>query len=334
MTELLLSAWGEFWIVVWVPPLLWAIVLLLDVFQTNHIFQDRWDGPIISSLFMVFPAISFFLLFPCELPNVQKGGIIAASGVFSAMAVFYYFSALEQRDDVVMADSLNSIAIVLVPLINYMVFGVDYNFYGILAIMLAFVSALLFALEPSSFRDNLIRLRSHNPAFWKAFAYMMISVLFLTLSIVMADHAYSFVPFSTGIVLFSLGNVIVGLGLWLTSPSIVKKVKHAHYNSSRTGVLDLIRENWRIFIIAELTAVLAIVFFQRAIDLGDAAIAIIIESTTPFVVMFMSFLILSIKAFARSILTEISKKQLYNPVIKIVACIGMFVSLMLVALFV
>ena len=43
--------------------------------------------------------------------------------------------------------------------------------------------------------------------------------------------------------------------------------------------------------VAELTAVLAIVFFQRAVDLGDAAVAVIIESTTPFVVMLLSFII-------------------------------------------
>ena len=334
MLEMLVSAWNEFWIVVWIPPLLWAVVLLMDVFQTNHIFQDRWDGPIISSLFLIFPGLAFFIFFPFEFPSLEKGVVMVVSGIFSAMAVFYYFSALKHRDDVVIADSLNSIAIVLVPLINYLVFGIDYNFYGVLAIMLAFASALLFAIEPPLARANLINLISSNPDFWKAFVAMMISVMFLTLSIVMADHAYSFVPFATGIALFSLGNVVVGIILWIFCPNMIETVKHTRSSFSRTGILALARDNWRIFLIAELTAMLAIVFFQRAVDLGDAAIAVIIESTTPFVVMLLSLIVLSIRIFAKSLLLEIGKKQLYNPIIKLIASIGMLISLALVMLFI
>ena len=69
---------------------------------------------------------------------------------------------------------------------------------------------------------------------------MMVSVLFLTLSIVLADFGYSSVQFATGMVLFSLGNVIVGLVLWVRCPNIIQTVKHSNLNSSRTGIVDLI----------------------------------------------------------------------------------------------
>ena len=319
------SVINNYWIIVWLSPFIWSLVLLLDVYQTNEVFQDRWDGSIISSLFMIIPIIVLPITSDLAIQTSKSAFFAISSGALISMASFYYFSALKHKDDAVFAESINTIAILLVPLFSFVLFGAKYDYFGVIAICLAFLNGLIFAVEPSLFNGAEKKDFFHNKAHWRAFKAMLISTFFLALSVVLADRAYEDFDYSTCLFLISLGCVSTGIIMWVLSPSIVEKSD----NVKRIGIISLIKCNWKIFTISEIMAVMATVSFQRALELGNATLTFIVDSTVPIIVMVLSVLIVSFGSLKGTIAHSIATRQLHNPFIKVIACIGMLLSLIL-----
>lgn len=300
--------WGQWYIIAFLAPFLWAVMNIIDTYFVGGVYEDEWDGGIISSFFqsaawllLIFGFVEF------QFPGFYPVLVAIASGIFLSFSFFYYFRALFISNDVVVIGAIWNLSVPLVPFLAWFLARERLTMENYLGIILTFLGATLFVIHKQIREKNIGNLAKN----------MLLAVVLLSLSMVLQSWVYdqAETDFWTGFLLFSSGSVLAGGFMVIADKrSWHERVVH---------LKNLTKKYFHVFLFAELLGLLAILSSQRAINLSPAVSYVAaIESTVPVFVMVLSFVLALIlfktnNTKARQIFTD----QLNAVGIKIGACI-------------
>lgn len=292
-------------IVALIAPMLWALVSLIDNYFVDNVYEDEFDGIILSSLFQLLP----WLLVPVGVLHFSPFGWnmlwAVASGFFFLASLFQYFRSLFRVNDSALMQILWSLSVPLVPFIAFFVVGEVLLLFHYLGIAIAFAGVLLFNFDIDSGATKRLR---------KVALPMTYAVVFMALSMVFGKKAFVFSSdVQTNFLLFCLGGVFILLLVpMFDRTSIVERGVH---------IGTLLKKYFLVFLLAEGFSVLATFSSQWAIKLAPSiSFVSVIESLTPVFVVFMSLLLLiSMPFFGGKRLERIYREQIVHMPVKVLA---------------
>jgi drug/metabolite transporter (DMT)-like permease len=275
---------GELWFL-WLPmafvaPLLWAMVSTLDLYFVRGLYQDEWDGTLISGAFQFFPWLLVALgMLPFTWPTASATIYALAGGGMFLASFFFYFRALFRHADVALIQILWNVAILVVPVMAWAWSDeslLPAHYFGI---VLAFFGSSLFAARGGLLRWGFLRVAG----------IMVWAVLLFSASMVLQEEAYRHAhsQFLDVYLVFSLGvaGAAALLAMWRPRMTAARVRRFA---GMKPGFIALL-------VSAEGVSFAGTVFSQRAIDLSPSPSFIAaIESSVPVFVMLYSLLLASV----------------------------------------
>jgi drug/metabolite transporter (DMT)-like permease len=277
-------------IISFMAPMSWALVNIIDVYFVDGVYKDELDGTIISGLFQILPW--FFLVF---LLNVDFGRIIDrgpagnifginsilwisfVGGVLYTSAFYFYFKALFNHNDVSLLQILWNLTVIAVPVLSFILLKESLPIYKYIGMGVTFAGATMLSFNPE-IRKKLSR---------RYIFIMLGAVLFLSVSMILQERAFSLLDELFGNDGFWFGFLFFGIGAFITG------VLFSIY--SNRNPLPLIRKYYKIFIIGEGIYFLGNLFSQRAIDLAPSVSYVaVIETFVPVFVLAFSLIIIFI----------------------------------------
>ena len=246
----------------------WAISSVLDVcFVSNGIYKRAVDGTMVSGLFCLLPAAA--TIGYVQFENIDLG--ILCMGMLSGAAyllhVYFYFKALFELNDAVNAEVFNSLNVVVVPVLAFIVLAERLSWSHYLAIGITAVAIVLLI------GAQLSRLSSRSVVF------LVASVT--SISVMMVSQAWILerVDYATGIWLYSSTAFV----LTLAAVALVAENRH------RVG--QMFRRFAPIFIVVEMLEIAAVLSSQRATATGPSvSLVALIECALPIFIMLFSFM--------------------------------------------
>jgi drug/metabolite transporter (DMT)-like permease len=276
----------EHWLLVaFVAPVFWSLVNIIDVYFVGGIYNDEYDGSIISSLFQMLPWT--ILIFAVDInfspfigfsPNGSFHfnpalGMAFLGGILFSLSFFFYFKALFKENDAPMLQIIWILNIALVPVLTFFLFGEKLGLWKYLGMGVIFLGAFLLSFNPKM-KNKLSR---------KYLFIMSGAVVFLAISMVLAERAYILLGaeslrsggFWVGFLFFSLGYFFWGVLLvaW-----------------KKRNIFPMVGKYWKIFLLAEGVSFLGTMGSQRAIDISPSVSYVAaIETLSPAFVVLFSF---------------------------------------------
>lgn len=310
--------WSQWYIIAFLAPLFWAIMNIIDVYFVSSVYDDEWDGGIISSFFqltvwllLIFGVVEF------QFPGLWPALMAVVSGISLSLSFFYYFRTLFSSHDVVVIGAVWNLSVPLVPFLAWFLVGERLTMMNYLGIMFAFVGATLFVIHK----------RIRGRGLGGLIKNMFLAVLLLSLSMVLQNWVYDSAKteFWTGFLLFSFGSALAGGFMVLMD-------RHSWYERL-SHLKNLTKKYFHVFFFAELLGLLAILSSQRAISLSPAVSYVAaIESTVPiFVMALSSILALVLFKTDNKKAHQIFADQLDAIGIKIIACVLIIVGIYLIS---
>ncbi len=290
-------------------PFLWAVVSVIDTYLVHSIYEDEYEGAIISGIFQLVPWLLVLLgvIDFAPLGAVQTA-LAMLAGLLFLFAVFCYFKALFVSNDVSLMQILWNLSIPIVPFIAWLFIGEILMPIHYAGIGLAFCGVLVFLLNGKIVSREMS----------KVFLLMFVAVVLLSSSMVMSKAVYeNTTDFWSVFLLFSLGATVAA-GLLL----LVDKKK---FRERTEKIAQLSGKYFFIFLLAESLALLGILASHRAIDLSPSvSFVATIESLDPVFVMIISFvLVLFFKMTGNNDIKQAYQKQFSDPYRKIFAMLIM-----------
>ena len=308
--------WGNWIIVSFLTPAVWALVNLIDAYFVKGIYENEYDGATISCLFQIVPLVSILWTgFPVIEEKIALLAIFG--GLTFSVSMFFYFKALFVSNDVSLVETfLNSVSII-VPILAFFLIGEILNLSQYIGVAIVFVGAVGLAF------DGDIRKRR----FLKIAAMMLIAVLFLAVSMIAEREVYSQVSFWDGFLYFSFGVFLAGVFFYF--------LRRKKGNGS---LFVLAKRYLGWFIAAELLALAGVLTSQRAIDISPAvSFVAVIESFIPvFILIFgvlisaCAMLIVPIKSRSMEAIKAMRQEQLIGIKIKLIVISIMAVGIYLI----
>lgn len=272
----------------WLPaaflaPFLWALVSVLDLYFVHGLYQDEWDGTLISGAFQLFPWLLVALgILPFAPPSMEATLFALAGGASFLVSFFFYFRALFRHADSPMILVLWDLSVLIVPILAWLWWDERLQTEHYLGIALAFIGSALFVA-----RDGLLR-----QGFLRIAGTMVWAVLIFSASMVLQEHAFRLAGnrFLDIYLISALGMVAAAIVLAALNPSVtagrIRRI--AGYKAKHIAVL----------VFAEIVSFGGTVFSQRAIDLSPSpSFVAAVESSSSMFVMLLSLLLAGV--FAR-----------------------------------
>lgn len=299
--------WNHWFLIAFLAPFFFAVTNILDVYFVDGIYEDEWDGALISSFFQVLPwLLLVFGYVPFHYPTSLVLFLSLFGGACLTMSFFFYFKALFTTNDMVVVQALWSLSIPFVPFLAWFIVDEKLTPVHYMGIALAFCGALIFSFNKE------VKVKQFN----RVFFLMLGSVFFSSLAMVLQEQVYllSGANFWTGFLLFSAGATLMG--------GIIFMFDHKTFAERTKHIFKMSKRFFFIFILAESLSLFAVLVSQRAIDLSPAvSFVVVIESLQPGFVMLLSFfLVIAFLFFNKSRALNIYRDQLSTPKTKIIAC--------------
>ncbi len=282
-------------------PVLWALVVLLDVYFVHRVYGKAQEATVISGLFQGI----VFLLIPFvgfTWPGNMAGLLFMAGGIAFALHVLWYFKSMFIVRDGALVYILANFSTIFVPILAWIFIGESMNFSGYAGIILVFAGGVAITWAGGIQKKNLTIIAKP----------MIPTVVFFSVGMILQKRGYEITTtgFWPGFFLFSLGIVLGGILVFL-------------FNNERKNLLGQIKslsgKHGLVFIFAESLSVAGIWTSQKAISLAPSvSLVAAIESLVPLFVMAGS---LPIMFFYRDYAMDIYKKQIAGLGGKLVAII-------------
>lgn len=290
-------------------PLLWALVAIIDNHFVHGVYEDEYDGMVVSGVFQLLP----WLLVPLGvvefiLPNVEMATLAFLAGGLFILAFLCYFRTLFVHNDSALAEIFWNLSVVVVPFFAWLLVGEVLKGVHYAGIGVAFLGTLLFNFDGGVKRVGFLRV---------AFP-MMGAVIFLSLSMVLSRQVYEALKpdFWSVFLIFSLGATITSfVALTIMRKNVFEKVKK---------IITLSKKYFLYFCLAEGLSLGSTITSQKAISLAPAVSFVsVLESLVPgFVMIFSLFLIQIMKIMKVSgTNVDVYKRQLSGAGIKIFALV-------------
>lgn len=304
-------------IVALIAPLLWAVVSLIDNFFVEGVYEDEFDGIVLSTLFQLAP----WLLVPFGVLHFFPfGGNMlwaVASGFFFLASLSQYFRSLFRVNDSALMQILWSLSVPLVPFLAFLLVGEVLLPLHYLGIAIAFAGVLLFNFNIESGAARRLR---------KVAWPMTYAVVFMALSMVFGKKAFVFSSdVQTNFLLFCFGGIFILVLLPLFDrASIATRGRHTWH---------LLQGYFPVFFLAEGLSVAATFTSQWAIKLAPSiSFVSVIESLTPVFVVSMSLLLLLfVPFFGGSRLEKIYREQITHMPVKVLATLIIVAGVFLIS---
>lgn len=246
----------------------WGLSCVIDVcFVGQGVYRKAVDGVAIAGLFFVVPLVASR---PAPLQEIDPGvaAVAVLAGIFYLLHIYTYFRALFALNDASNAEIFNTLSVLLVPVLAFVLLGEILLPLHYIAIGLSVLGiAILVGLQ-------LARLT------WKVTALLGTSVLFISLVMVMQAWVLRHTGYETAVSLFSFGAVVSVVLLLLARPRLRSR---AALIGKRFGPLLVGVQ------LLELGAILGV---QRATDVGPSvSLVALLECSLPVFVMGFSWLL-------------------------------------------
>jgi len=243
----------------------WALSCVLDVCMVGGgVYRRPSDGPLVAGLFCIVPVMAVGDIGILLRVDAAVAAVAMLSGIFYLLHVHFYFKALFALNDASNAEIFNTLSVLIVPILAFVMLGerLEPAHYG--AIALAVVGVILLV------RLQIFRLTR------RATAYLGVSVLFVSLVMVLQAWVLQHVDYVTAIWLFSVAAFFGALGPLIVRP---RRRRHIACLCRRFGVM------FAGIQVLELCAVLG---SQRATDVGPSvSLVALVECALPiFVILF------------------------------------------------
>jgi len=248
----------------------WGLSCVIDVcFVGEGIYRKPEDGPIVAGLFCVVPFLT--LSGPETVLDVDSRVVAAAflAGICYLLHVYFYFKALFDLNDASNAEIFNTLSVLFVPVLAFLLLGEILPPLHYVAIGLSVIAILV-----------LIRFQLSTLT-WQVAVLLGASVLCVSLVMVMQAWVLQFVAYETAVSLFSLAAFVAALCLLAAKKRLRRRIVHL---CKRFGLLLLAVQ------LLELTAVLG---SQRATDVGPSvSLVALLECSLPIFVIAFSWMFL------------------------------------------
>lgn len=274
--------WNNWLIVAFIAPMLWALVNLIDIYFINGIYENEYDGTIISGIFQITP----WILVPWlgfNFPDKDLAVMAIAGGFLYSVSTFFYFKALFVTRDAAATELLWNLSIPIVPFIAFIFIGENLSAMHYAGIGISFIGASLLSF------DDKIRIKK-----FRGLPLIMIgAVSFLAMSMIIEESVYRETDFWSAFLLFSLGAFTGGVFFWAFRMI-------TGYGTGKKSLFKLSKQYFWIFLFAETLAVCGVVFLQRALAVSpSASFVTIIGAFQPAFIMVFSILIVQANAALR-----------------------------------
>lgn len=286
--ELLADFFKNHWLAIaFLAPMFWALVNIIDVYFVGGIYKDELDGTIISGLFQIVPWSVLFFAADFSLADAlssEPGNILGLNGavilsfvggLFYTASFYFYFKALFDKNDVSLLQIFWSLTIIAVPVLSFFIFNetLSAGKYLGLAVVLAGATMLSFSAK--------LR-RKFSGRYLKI---MLGAVLFLSLSMILEERAYSLLSEACGGRGFWLGFFFFGLGA--AAAGLLFALIF------RRNPQPLIKKYYKIFFLGEGIYFLGNLFSQKALDIAPSVSYVAaVETFMPVFILAYSFIIL------------------------------------------
>lgn len=296
--------WDNWLMLAFLAPMFWALVNIIDVYFVHGIYENEYDGVIISSLFQMVPWVALFFLIDINFSSYigfsHSGSFqfnpalafLFLGGVLFVVATLFYFKTLFNVNDVVLLQIIWNFTAILVPILAFLIFREKLAGHNYLGIFLIFAGAIMLSVHSK------IKLKLSK----KYLKFMLGGVFFIALAMVLENRGYEILGaeslgsngFWVGYFFFSLGFFFGGLAVMLWK---------------KKNVFALIRKYYKVFLLAEALSFLGIMFSQRAMDMSPSVsfVAAIEKFDSIFIALF-SLVILGYFYFSGR------KKETYNQI--------------------
>lgn len=276
----MIELWDLWLPIAFAAPILWALVSVLDLYLVHGLYQDEWDGTLISGAFQIFPWLLVALgVLRFNAPPTEAILFALAGGGMFLASFFFYFRALFCYADSPLIHVLWNVAVIVVPIMAWAWSDERLQPVHYLGIVLAFLGSSLFAARGGLLRQGFLRVAGT----------MVWAVLLLSASMVLQKEAYRHASnqFLDVYLIFSLGVVAAAAALAMLKPKTTM-ARIRRFAGFKNRYITLL-------VVAEGVSFIGTVFSQRAIDLSPSpSFVAAIESSVPVFVMLLSLLLTSI----------------------------------------
>ena len=270
-----------------------AVVHLLDEYCVDEIFEKPWIGVITSALASLVVLIPLPFILPFvgwQWPTYSILLLAISAGALIQVSQLLYFNALANTNAGIVAAYWNIIPAIL-PILSYFIFGRIFTPNQYIGIVI-----LIFA-------SNLMLLSDHNlETRVSAFLCMIGASVLQAISYLIQDSVYDQCSFIVGFTLMTSGIIMIGV-----FPLVFKRVRSTL--GTRGGLLS---SSIKLFVLIEITNLIALAFAQKSIKEGSPSLVAAVETTMPgftFLIALIVFSIFKIK-YDTKIFMNIWKKYM------------------------
>ena len=248
----------------------WALSCVVDVcFIGEGIYREPVDGPLTAGVFCVVPLLLYDV--PPGTEQIENGAAFIAlgAGFCFLLHVHFNFKALFEMNDATNAEIFNTLSVILVPVLAFVLLGEVLGILSYLAIALSVAGILLLI------RYQVGRLTGRVAAFLAA------SVFFVSLMMVLQAWALEYLDYSAAVWWFSLAAV-AGVAMLLLRSTLRHRLA---YFARRYGL---------VLAAVQMLEFGGVLGSQRATDVGPSvSLVALLECSLPVFVMIFSWLILA-----------------------------------------
>lgn len=271
----------------------WGLSCVIDVcFVGEGIYRKPVDGPLVAGIFYIIPLVIFSLpakTIETSTLGVNPGIVAVASiaGIAYLFHIYYYFKALFALNDASNAEIFNTLSVLIVPVLAFVIIGevLEPLHYAALGLAMTGIVVLV--------STQLLTLT------WTVALHLGLSVLCVSLSMVLQAWVLQFVSYQTAAWLFAAAIFLGVLGVLAVRAETRRRIVRL---CGRFGVL---------FVGVELLELVAVLGSQRATDLGPSvSLVALLECSLPVFVMLFSWLFFRLSPYFAVIDTDAIRSTL------------------------
>lgn len=310
-----IEIFNNWFLLAMLTPAIWAVATILDVWLVGSgVYSRAIDGAIISASFSVLPLIA-------TLPSIQTANVVVDAAIVSLVSgicfyfhILFFLKALFALNDAASADSIDTLSVVLVPVLAYLLLDDVLVLQHYLAIVFSTIGCCVIA-------HGYVRKTSG-----RALLFSLLSVLFVSLATVFQAFALSKNSYDSSVAIFSASILLCAL------------IAAGLDRRFRSRVTTMFRRFGLLFISAECLQQGAVLSSQRATQLAPSVSLVkVAECASPlFVLLFSAMAMQFVGRCSRSqnigVLQHALGQQLSNLPFKLTAVLFISMGVCLVYL--
>jgi drug/metabolite transporter (DMT)-like permease len=303
-------------LVAFLAPFFWALVNIIDVYFVEEVYENEYDGTVISGFAQIIPWLTIPFL-GLVIPSIGTILMAMLAGFFFIIANFFYFKSLFMSGDATLILIFWNTTAIVVPVLAFLFLLERLSPIHYLGIAITFIGAIIISFSKKIKEENVK----------KIILIMSGAILFLSLSMVLTREVYSRTSFHGGIMFFSLGAILAGFFFFALR---INKY-------GRGKLINTSKKYYKWFLLIELISLSGVITSQRAIEISPSVSFVsAIESIQPAFIIISSaivFFILSFFSYSKKeIIDRIYNDQLVSMGYKIVAIIIMAIGIYMINL--